>query len=366
MLSSPVRPLVPGLDNYDIDYVDGSLTVGLRELTIFPDELHKTYGDPFTFLGTEFTAPRLVTINGDAITYVELSSDGVGAVANVGSHDILSDNAAGTGLENYHIIYGIGHLFVDPKDLTITGADQSKTYGDSFTFLGTEFTPDGLVNSDTVSSVTLTSDGAPATAIVADSPYAIVASEAVGNGLENYDIAYVDGRFTVGERPITITADALSKTYGDADPTLTYAITTGSLALSDTFSGALERVAGENVAGSPYAISQGTLSLGTNYNLTFVGANLTVTKRPLTITADAMSKLIGTADPTFTYTITAGSLAFSDAFTGTLSRDPGEAAGTYAITIGNLALTEDYEITFVGDFLTIYPYRIFLPIIIRP
>ncbi len=46
----------------------------------------------------------------------------------------------------------------------------------------------GLVNSDTVSSVTLTSDGAPATAIVAGSPYTIVASAAIGTGLENYAI----------------------------------------------------------------------------------------------------------------------------------------------------------------------------------
>jgi hypothetical protein len=81
------------------------------------------------------------------------------------------------------------------------------------------------------------------------------------------------------------------------------------------------------------------------------------------VTADAMSKLIGTADPTFSYTITARSLAFLDAFTGPLGCDPGETAGTYGITIGRLSLTEDYEVTFVGDLLTIYPYRFFLPII---
>ena len=205
-----------GLDNYEIYYVDGNLAVDLRVLTIFPDDLHKTYGDTFTFLGTEFTAPELATLNGDTITFVELSSDGAIASANVGSHDILADNAVGTGLNNYTIIYGIGHLFVDPKDLTITADDQSKTYGDAFTFMGTEFTPDGLVNSDTVSSVTLTSDGTPATATVSGSPYAIVASAAVGTGLDNYDIVYVDGSFTVDPKDLTITAADQSKTYGDA------------------------------------------------------------------------------------------------------------------------------------------------------
>ena len=50
----------------------------------------------------------------------------------------------------------------------------------------------GLVNGDTVDSVTLTSAGAAATAAVAGSPYDIVASAAVGTGLGNYDIAYAE------------------------------------------------------------------------------------------------------------------------------------------------------------------------------
>ena len=69
---------------------------------------------------------------------------------------------------------------VTPAALTITANNTSKTYGNTLTFAGTEFTDSGLVNSDTVTSVTLTSAGAAATATVADSPYAIVPSAAVG------------------------------------------------------------------------------------------------------------------------------------------------------------------------------------------
>ena len=50
-------------------------------------------------------------------------------------------------------------------------------------------------------SVTLTSTGAPATATVAGSPYAITASAAVGTGLANYAITYVDGSLTVTAAP---------------------------------------------------------------------------------------------------------------------------------------------------------------------
>ena len=105
---------------------------------------------------------------------------------------------------------------------------------------------------------------------------------------------------TISSAPITVTADAKSKEYGAADPELTYKVTAGSLVSGDSFTGSLTRVAGENVGS--YAIKQGTLSAGSNYALTFVGANLTINARPVTVTADAKSKTYGDADPALTYT----------------------------------------------------------------
>src|SRR5207247_7211579 len=138
----------------------------------------------------------------------------------------------------------------------------------------------------------------------------------------NYTLAYVGANLTIGARAVTVTADAKSKTYGDADPALTYQITAGSLAFGDAFSGALRRAAGENIG--TYAIAQSTLALSANYALAYVGADLTISKRAVTVTADAKSKVYGDADPALTYQITAGSLAFSDAFSGALRRAAGE------------------------------------------
>ncbi|WP_238160458.1 MBG domain-containing protein [Pigmentiphaga sp. H8] len=53
----------------------------------------------------------------------------------------------------------------------------------------------GLVNGDSVNGVALASSGSVATASVGD--YTIVASNADGTGLGNYDITYVDGTLTV-------------------------------------------------------------------------------------------------------------------------------------------------------------------------
>ena len=106
------------------------------------------------------------------------------------------------GLGNYTITYVDGELTVNPAPLTITADDRSKVYGQTVVFAGTEFTTSGLLNADSVTSVTLASAGAPATATVAGSPYAIVPSAAVGTGLGNYTISYVDGELTVNPAPL--------------------------------------------------------------------------------------------------------------------------------------------------------------------
>jgi len=94
----------------------------------------------------------------------------------------------------------------------------------------------------------------------------------------------------VAPAPLTITAVAVAKFYGDADPELTY--TSTGFVNGDTaavLTGTLTRVAGEN-AGT-YAINQGSLAAPSNYTVSFTGANLTITARPLTVTVSATSPI---------------------------------------------------------------------------
>ena len=79
-----------------------------------------------------------------------------------------------------------------------------------------------------------------------------------------------------------------------------------------------------------------------------------INKRPITIKVDAQSKYCGQIDPALTYKITSGNLVGSDAFNGSLTRDPGESSGTsYAISQGTVALSTNYALTYVGANLTI-------------
>src|SRR5207248_2184390 len=152
-------------------------------------------------------------------------------------------------------------------------------------------------------------------------------------------------------RAVTVTADSRTKTYGNVDPALTYQITNGSLVTGDSFTGTPTRATGENVGS--YAIQQGTLALSTNYTLTYVGADLAITARAVTVTADPQTKTYGNADPALTYAVTSGSLVTGDSFTGTLTRAAGENVGSYAIQQGTLALSTNYTLTYVGTNLTI-------------
>lgn len=93
-------------------------------------------------------------------------------------------------------------------------------------------------------------------------------------GDSNHEGSSATVDFSVDPAPVTVTADALSKTYGQSDPTLTF--THDALQGTDTdsvFTGSLHRASGESVG--TYAVDQGTLA-ASNYAITFVPANFTI------------------------------------------------------------------------------------------
>ena len=78
-----------------------------------------------------------------------------------------------------------------------------------------------------------------------------------------------------------------------------------------------------------------------------------ITEKPITVTADPQTKLLGAPDPALTSKVTSGSLETGDSFSGALTRAPGEAVGSYAITQGSLTAGGNYDVTFVGATLKI-------------
>ncbi len=149
----------------------------------------------------------------------------------------------------------------------------------------------------------------------------------------------------VKEEDVTVIADVQTKFYGDLDPTFTYTFNP-ALQDGDIFSGLLSRALGENVGS--YAIDQGTLSAGSNYNINYVSADLDIKKKDITLTADIKTKEYGDADPELTYQITDGSLIGDDLITGNLLRQVGEGVGEYNINQNTITAGDNYNLTFIG------------------
>ncbi|WP_296739850.1 MBG domain-containing protein, partial [Mesorhizobium sp.] len=169
----------------------------------------------------------------------------------------------------------------------------------------------------------------------------------------NYAITYAGADLSVTQRAITVTADAKSRVYGDANPALTYQLTAGNLVNGDSLTGALATSATTVSGVGAYGITQGTLA-NSNYAITYAGADLSVTQRAITVTADAKSRIYGEANPALTYQLTAGNLVNGDSLTGALATSATAASdvGSYGITQGTLA-NSNYAITYAGADLTI-------------
>ncbi|MEC8427289.1 MAG: MBG domain-containing protein, partial [Pseudomonadota bacterium] len=196
-----------GLDNYAITYVDGILDVNPADLTITANNDSKVYDAVGYTGGNGVMYSGFVNGEDDSALSGTLmfGGDSQGAT-NVGSYTIA---ASGLSSSNYNIAYIDGNFDITQAELTITADNQSKTYGDTFSFAGTEFSSSGLVGSDSISSVSLSSAGEPNTANVGD--YVIDIGSASGSGLSNYIISYVDGLLSVDPAELTITANDDSK-----------------------------------------------------------------------------------------------------------------------------------------------------------
>lgn len=154
------------------------------------------------------------------------------------------------------------------------------------------------------------------------------------------------------EGTITVTADNKSKIYGDANPTLTYTTSGGTLSGTPTLTCSAKKAS--DVGTYPIVISKGSV---TNSQVNYVNGTLTVTKAPLTITVNSAVKRVGAANPTFTVTYSGFKNGETEASltqkpTITCNATTSSAAGNYTI-VASGATAKNYEITYVNGTLTV-------------
>jgi filamentous hemagglutinin family protein len=180
-----------------------------------------------------------------------------------------------------------GTLSITPANLTITANNASKTYGQFFSFNGTEFFSSGLQNGETIGKLSLSSTGAIATAPVIGSPYPIIASNATGGTFNpsNYAITYNNGTLSVNPASLIITANNASKIFGQFFSFNGTEFFSSGLQNGETIArvslASLGTTVGASVAGSPYPIYASNATGGSfnpsNYNITYINGIFKVT-----------------------------------------------------------------------------------------
>ncbi|MBO7598129.1 MAG: BspA family leucine-rich repeat surface protein [Bacteroidales bacterium] len=302
-----------------------SIPVGtLGEITVTAHWLRKIESAKVSLTSTTYTGsvvPLVVTIDNKTLKQgTDYTADKT--VKNAQSYTItITGKGDYTGTKTVSLILNKASLIITPDNKT-------KVYGEDDPKL--TYTVEGLKGSDKLTTTPTLSRSSGSTV----GSYTISISNTPSAG-SNYNVSKSYNTFTITAKPITVTPDALSKTYGDDDPTeFTYTVNEGGLIGSDKLTGNLSRVAGEAVG--EYNIEQGSLA-NKNYAITIAeGAKFTINKKDINVTPLFITKEYGQDDPELKYSYTPGDLVGSDKLTGALSRTAGEAVGYYDINIGTL------------------------------
>lgn len=336
--------------NYNVTVVPGKLTINPREITLTANSGAKSYGsdDPAVI----YADPQITSGSfapGESFDKV-VDSITRAPGENVGNY------AVNIGLKtnpNYNVTANPGNLEITPSTVTvsITPFDNSKTYG------------------ETDPALIATVGGLPEGTLVAGRDYELVRAEGdvvgtyaitvklLGNTGTNYGtISLGEGTFTVNPRPVTLTANNGSKTYGQTDAQALPAdwkgatLTVGNLIGTDSLNYSVSRTGAEN-AGT-YAVVI-TLGNNPNYDVTTVDGTFVIHKKTIDVYANDAQKTYGDSDPSFS--ATASGLVGEDKLDFTFTREDGENVGDYAITV-NTGNYDNYIINPIpGGKLTINP-----------
>ncbi|MBP7741199.1 MAG: DUF5011 domain-containing protein [Candidatus Pacebacteria bacterium] len=327
-------------DNYSVIYVPANVgTITKKALTITAVDKTKVYGDANPVAAATYSG----FVDGEDETDLDTDVTLV-IVANsqtdVNNHPIT---AFGATSGNYLITHVNGNLSITKRPITVTVNASNKVYDRNTTAAAT-LTPNGLLFGD---AVTASHTGATFdTQNVGSGKTVTTVGVALGGAdAGNYSVAATaTGVADVTARPLNVTATANTKVYGAADSAFSY---TSDIVSGDSFSGALGRVAGENVG--TYAMNVGTLSAGSNYDtIALTSANLSITPASLTVTADNKSKTYGAANPALT--VSYGAFQNGD---DENDLDTQPTASTLAVTGSNAGL---WDITPAGGISDNYSF----------
>lgn len=198
---------------------------------------------------------------------------------------------------------------------------------------------------------------------------------------KNYEIVFERGTFRISKRPVVITPESLTYTYGQSSVSaipFTVSAVDGEaesgLYGTDVIKGNLSREKREQNSVGEYAIEVGSLvTYNPNYDITFdnaSGAKVTITKRTIYVKTDTLIKVYGEeavipevrfygnsecTDETNAFAL-GDDLASLGVLTYTSLPDRYEKAGTHAVNVsvdGTGDKAENYDIVYIGGYVEV-------------
>ncbi len=367
--------------NYEIETVQGTLTIAPRDLLITAGTESFVYdGEEHAVSTYEISGLQQNDREVAATIPLEGRRKNIGtAITTVPAVEGIEIRAGGTGAlvtGDYRLITAEGALTITDLGITLTADSRTEVF-DGSTFAVTTFTATGLPSGYTVDNALITGsrrdEGTTVTEIA--NPGDIIVRD--GNGddaTENLTLSFVQGTLTVLPKTAYIQVSDGARVYNGEAQTLTafqaVGLVDGDTVVPSTVhtSGSRAEVGDKEITIPSTKGIQATNAAGADvtHNYTFVAlaGTLTITERPLSITAGSETFVFDGADHRFGgYSITAGSLAGSDVLAGVRIDSTIRNAGTQPNVLNNTVRimngqndrTENYTITLLPGTLRVTP-----------
>jgi hypothetical protein len=314
--------------NYTFSRATGTINFVVNP-AILDLTISKTYDGFSSFSPTNTYTLSGTLYNGDSYPAITPGRAALTSSAHAATYTSFTSSNLTLDNGNYTLSGGTVSATIDKANAyVIVSSGQSSFYG-STPNIDYTFNTNAAGSGSVISSAAAL-NGLSGTAVITNSPTS-------SSGAASYDLTYSTGltstnyiynpasnsvNFTVNPKPITLTANARSTTYGTALSlgTTAYSITSGGINIGETISSVTLKYQGSDIVGD--TTNAGTYTDGivasnatgtggfnsTNYAITYRSANLTVNKKSVTITNNASST---TYDGVSTYADLVGSASYT-------------------------------------------------------
>lgn len=303
-------------DNYKVEDAGCAYSITPRAITISISSATSVYGNPLAAIKSALTDGTLG--EGDTLDSVySLYPDGDG---HTGVYSILVRQNG----NNYTITTtgGENAYTITARRITVTIDAKTSVYGDELQALTGVVTTGTLVDGDSVDDLyTLEKAGSNRVGT-----YTITGT----NISSDYNISFVEAKYTITARPVVVTINAVSSVYGD--PVASLSAGCDDLVEGDTIDSIcrLSTTVTTNSAVGQYDVTATKTS--SNYTITFQGGEGAYTVQPRTLTLTWSNLQFVYDGATHVPTVTLGNLVQGDRVTATLS-DGARNAGTHTAEV---------------------------------